>query len=188
MARRSIGIVMNGVTGRMGYRQHLVRSILALREQDDLALADGTIIWPEPVLVGRNAEKLKNIAERHQLENWTTDLDSALADPVNEVYFDAQSTQLRAAAVRQALVTGMHVYVEKPVAASLPEALELARLAREAGLKNGVVQDKLFLAHVVSDAPFPYDLLAGARGVQLAELGLASSRGGLRMTVTKLRV
>jgi predicted dehydrogenase len=95
MTRRTIGIVMNGVTGRMGYRQHLVRSILALCEQGGLPLADGTLIWPEPVLVDRNAEKLKSIAERHSLANWTTELDSALGDPGNEIYFDAQLTQLR---------------------------------------------------------------------------------------------
>jgi predicted dehydrogenase len=149
MARRTVGIVMNGVTGRMGYNQHLVRSILALREQGGLRLADGTLIWPEPVLVGRSAEKLKPIAERHQLANWTTDLDSALADPGNEIYFDAQLTQLRAAAVRRALAAGKHVYVEKPVAATLPEALELARLAQQAGLRTGVVQDKVFLPGLI---------------------------------------
>jgi predicted dehydrogenase len=149
MARRTVGIVMNGVTGRMGYNQHLVRSILALREQGGLTLADGTLIWPEPVLVGRNPEKLKTFAQRHQLVNWTTDLDSALGDPGNEIYFDAQLTQLRAAGVKRALAAGKHVYVEKPVAATLPEALELARLATEAGLKNGVVQDKLFLPGLI---------------------------------------
>jgi predicted dehydrogenase len=149
MARRTVGIVMNGVTGRMGYRQHLVRSILALREQGGLPLADGTLIWPEPVLVGRNAEKLKSIAERHSLANWTTELDSALGDPGNEIYFDAQLTQLRYPAVRRALAAGQHVYVEKPVAATLPEALDLARLARAAGLKNGVVQDKIFLPGLI---------------------------------------
>ena len=149
MARRTVGIVMNGVTGRMGYRQHLVRSILALREQGGLTLADGTLIWPEPVLVGRDAEKLKTISERHQLPNWTTDLDSALADPGNEVYFDAQLTQLRAVAVQRALAAGKHVYVEKPVAGTLPEALDLARLARDAGRKNGVVQDKIFLPGLI---------------------------------------
>jgi predicted dehydrogenase len=149
MARRTVGIVLNGVTGRMGYRQHLVRSILALREQGGLVLADGTLIWPEPVLVGRNAEKLKTISERHQLANWTTDLDSALGDPGNEIYFDAQLTQLRFPAVRRALAAGKHVYVEKPVAATLPEARELARLARDAGLRNGVVQDKIFLPGLI---------------------------------------
>lgn len=149
MARRTVGIVMNGVTGRMGYRQHLVRSILAVREQGGLPLADGTLIWPEPVLVGRSAEKLKTISERHQLASWTTDLDSALGDPGNEIYFDAQLTQLRFPAVRRALAAGKHVYVEKPAAATLPEALELARLARDGGLRNGVVQDKIFLPGLI---------------------------------------
>ena len=149
MARRTVGIVMNGVTGRMGYRQHLVRSILALREQGGLPLADGTLIWPDPVLVGRNAEKLKSIAERHSLANWTTELDSALGDPGNEIYFDAQLTQLRYPAVRRALAAGKHVYVEKPVAATLPEALDLARLADQAGLRHGVVQDKIFLPGLI---------------------------------------
>src|SRR5690349_1480041 len=95
MSRRSLGIVMNGVTGRMGYRQHLVRSILAIREQGGLELADGTVIWPEPVLVGRSEAKLRAIAERHGLERWTTDLDAALAEPDCEIYFDAQLTQVR---------------------------------------------------------------------------------------------
>jgi predicted dehydrogenase len=149
MTRRTVGIVMNGVTGRMGYRQHLVRSILALREQGGLPLADGTLIWPEPVLVGRNAEKLKSIAERHSLANWTTELDSALGDPGNEIYFDAQLTQLRYPAVKRALAAGKHVYVEKPVAATLPEALDLARLADQAGLRHGVVQDKIFLPGLI---------------------------------------
>jgi predicted dehydrogenase len=149
MTRRTVGIVMNGVTGRMGYRQHLVRSILALREQGGLPLADGTLIWPEPVLVGRNAEKLKSIAERHSLANWTTELDSALGDPGNEIYFDAQLTQLRYPAVKRALAAGKHIYVEKPVAATLPEALDLARLADQAGLRHGVVQDKIFLPGLI---------------------------------------
>ena len=149
MTRRTVGIVMNGVTGRMGYRQHLVRSILALREQGGLPLADGTLIWPDPVLVGRNAEKLKSIAERHSLANWTTELDSALGDPGNEIYFDAQLTQLRYPAVKRALAAGKHVYVEKPVAATLPEALDLARLADQAGLRHGVVQDKIFLPGLI---------------------------------------
>ena len=145
MPRRTIGIAMNGVTGRMGYRQHLVRSILAIRDQGGLVLPNGTVVWPEPVLVGRNAEKLKALAERHGLDRWTTSLDEALADPGVEVYFDAQLTRMRGPAVRTAITAGKHVYTEKPSADSLAEALELARLAGEAGIKNGVVQDKIFL-------------------------------------------
>ena len=145
MTRRSIGIIMNGVTGRMGYRQHLVRSILAIREQGGLTLPDGTVVWPEPVLVGRNEEKLRILAERHGLQRWTTDLDEALAAPDAEIYFDAQLTQVREKSLRAAIAAGKHIYTEKPTADSLESALELARLAGQAGVKNGVVQDKLFL-------------------------------------------
>ncbi|MER6810407.1 Gfo/Idh/MocA family protein [Actinomadura nitritigenes] len=145
MARKSIGIVMNGVTGRMGYRQHLLRSILAIREQGGLRLADGTDLWPEPVLVGRSEAKLRDLAARHGLDAWTTDLDEALARPDTEVYFDAQVTSARVEAIRAAVAAGKHVYTEKPLADDLAGALALARLADEAGIKHGVVQDKLFL-------------------------------------------
>ncbi|MEX0174502.1 Gfo/Idh/MocA family protein [Streptomyces sp. LMG1-1-1.1] len=145
MSRKVIGIVMNGVTGRMGYRQHLVRSVLAIREQGGLPLDDGTVIWPEPILVGRSDRKLKELADRHGLEHWTTDLDEALAHPLAEIYFDAQVTTAREKATRTAIAAGKHIYTEKPTAESLDAALELARLAREAGVCNGAVQDKLFL-------------------------------------------
>jgi predicted dehydrogenase len=145
MSRRTVGIAMNGVTGRMGYRQHLVRSILALREQGGLELADGTVVWPEPVLVGRDKDRLRAIAERHELSRWTTDLESALSDPECEIYFDAQVTRAREAAIRQAIAAGQHIYTEKPTAETAAGALELARLAQTAEVKHGVVQDKLFL-------------------------------------------
>ncbi|HEY8474010.1 MAG TPA: Gfo/Idh/MocA family oxidoreductase [Natronosporangium sp.] len=145
MARRPIGIVMNGVTGRMGYRQHLVRSLLAIREQGGLPLPNGDRLWPEPVLVGRNEAKLAEIAERHGLTEWTTDLAAALARPDVEIYFDAQVTQQREQATAAAIKAGKHVYVEKPSAESLSGAVALARLADDAGLRHGVVQDKLFL-------------------------------------------
>ncbi|GAA3029582.1 Gfo/Idh/MocA family oxidoreductase [Kitasatospora albolonga] len=145
MPRRVIGIVMNGVTGRMGYRQHLVRSILAIREQGGLPLGDGEVLWPEPILVGRSELKLKELADRHGLTHWTTSLEEALEHPLAEVYFDAQVTPARESALRAAIAAGKHVYTEKPTAESLDAALELARLAREAGVCNGAVQDKLFL-------------------------------------------
>ncbi|MFD4904055.1 Gfo/Idh/MocA family protein [Kitasatospora purpeofusca] len=145
MSRKVIGIVMNGVTGRMGYRQHLVRSILAIREQGGLPLGDDEVLWPEPILVGRSAHKLKEIADRHGLTHWTTDLDEALAHPLAEIYFDAQLTQVREQSIRRAVAAGKHIYTEKPTAESLDAALELARLARDAGVRNGAVQDKLFL-------------------------------------------
>jgi predicted dehydrogenase len=144
MGSRPIGIIMNGVTGRMGYRQHLVRSVLAMREQGGVLLADGTRVVPEPLLVGRSEDKLRALAERHGLERWTTDLDLALSEDA-PVYFDAQVTQARGQAVRKAFAAGKHVYSEKPVAETLAEATALARAAREHGVKTGVVQDKLFL-------------------------------------------
>ncbi|NBE52106.1 Gfo/Idh/MocA family protein [Streptomyces boluensis] len=145
MSRNVVGIVMNGVTGRMGYRQHLVRSVLAIREQGGLPLGDGTVIWPEPILVGRSEHKLKELADRHGLEHWTTDLGEALAHPLAQIYFDAQVTQAREKAIRTAIEAGKHIYTEKPTAESLDAAVELARMAREAGVCNGAVQDKLFL-------------------------------------------
>jgi predicted dehydrogenase len=145
MARRVLTIAMNGVTGRMGYRQHLVRSILAIREQGGLRLADGTDVWPEPILVGRDADRLAVLAGRHGLERWSTSLDGVLADDTVDVYFDAQVTTARVAAIKRALAAGKHVYTEKPTAETLDEALELARLATAAGVRHGVVQDKLYL-------------------------------------------
>ncbi|SCG42834.1 Gfo/Idh/MocA family protein [Micromonospora coxensis] len=145
MSRRSIGIIVNGVTGRMGYRQHLVRSLLAIREQGGLALPDGTRIWPEPILVGRDEGRLRAVAERHGLTDWTTDLAAALARDDAEIYFDAQVTQQREKAIRQAIDAGKHIYTEKPLAESSAAAMELVRAADAAGIRTGVVQDKLFL-------------------------------------------
>ncbi|MFJ8308326.1 MULTISPECIES: Gfo/Idh/MocA family protein [unclassified Streptomyces] len=144
-ALRTVRIAMNGVTGRMGHRQHLVRSLLAIREQGGLDLGDGTALWPEPVLVGRREHALRAMAERHGLTEWSTDLDAVLADPAVDIYFDAQVTSAREDALTRAIAAGKHVYTEKPTATGLSGALELARLARAAGIKHGVVQDKLFL-------------------------------------------
>lgn len=141
---RHIGIVMNGVTGRMGTHQHLVRSILAIRAEGGIVGA-GETLMPDPILVGRNPAKLRALAEAHDLDRWTTDLHEALAMPDAEVYFDALTTQERAAGVRAAIAAGKAVYCEKPLADDLATALDLARAARAAGVKHGVVQDKLFL-------------------------------------------
>jgi predicted dehydrogenase len=140
---------MNGVTGRMGYRQHLVRSLLSIREQGGVQLDDGTLVYPEPVLVGRSEERLRVIAERHGLERWTTNLDEVLADPEVEVYFDTQVTSAREASLLKAIEAGKHVYTEKPLADSVAGAMRLARAARAAGITHGVVQDKLFLPGVM---------------------------------------
>jgi predicted dehydrogenase len=145
MGDHVLGVAMNGVTGRMGYRQHLTRSVLAIREAGGVRLPDGSRIIPEPVLVGRSEHKLREIAERHGIERWSTDLDGVLSDDDITVYFDSQITHAREAAVRSAIAAGKHVYVEKPTASTLSSALELAKLARDAGVRNGVVQDKLFL-------------------------------------------
>src|SRR3984885_7612249 len=139
MARKVIQVALNGVTGRMGYRQHLVRSLLSIREQGGVQLADGTVVYPEPVLVGRSEQRLRAIAERHGLERWTTSLDEVLSDPAVEVYFDTQVTSAREPSLAKAIAAGKHVYTEKPVAAA----------AREAGITHGVVQDKLFLPGVI---------------------------------------
>ena len=145
MRERNMGIIMNGVTGRMGLNQHLIRSILAIRKQGGVALADGSALIPNPILVGRNEEKLKQIAAEHGLTRWTTNLARALENADDTIYFDSGATGLRAQNVRQAIAAGKHVYCEKPLAATLTDALMLARAAKNAGVRNGVVQDKLFL-------------------------------------------
>lgn len=142
---RTVGVIMNGVTGRMGTNQHLIRSVLAIREEGGVVLPDGTRLVPDPVLVGRNAARLAVLAERCGVERWTTDLDVCLADEQLPIYFDAQTTAARVDALGRAIEAGKHVYSEKPLAPTLGEALGLDRAARKAGVKAGVVQDKLFL-------------------------------------------
>lgn len=142
---KRLGIIMNGVTGRMGSRQHLVRSILAIRREGGIVLPDGETLWPDPVLVGRDARKLEPLARAHGIERWSTDLQACLADPDAAIYFDARATGVRAPAICEALRAGKHVYVEKPLASDLDTAMHLARLARQAGVKTGVVHDKLWL-------------------------------------------
>lgn len=141
----SVGIVMNGVTGRMGLNQHLRRSIHAIVQQGGVATADGEIVMPRPLLVGRNAAKLAAIASEFDGLPWTTDLNGALQDPLYSIYFDAQTTDRRADSVRKAIAAGKHIYCEKPVADTLEIAMDLYRAAEAAGVKHGVVQDKLWL-------------------------------------------
>lgn len=140
-----VGIIMNGVTGRMGTNQHLIRSIVAIRNQGGVKLSNGDVIMPDPILVGRNEEKLKALAKAHNIERWSTNLDECLANPDDIIYFDSQTTLLRYESVKKAIAADKHIYCEKPTASTLEEAIELAKLAKEAGVKNGVVQDKLFL-------------------------------------------
>ncbi len=145
MAEKRLGIIMHGVTGRMGMNQHLIRSILEIRRQGGVALKDGTRLIPDPILVGRKAGKLQNLVREHGLERWTTDLEAALGNPDDAVFFDAASTQLRPKLLAMAIRAGKHVYCEKPVATSLSEAMALYRKARKARIRHGVVQDKLWL-------------------------------------------
>ncbi len=145
MSEQRLGVIMNGVTGRMGMNQHLARSVMAIRQEGGVQLADGTRVIPDPILVGRNAEKLRKLAIDHGVERWTTDLDEALRNPDDAVFFDAASTKLRPTLLKKALTAKKHVYCEKPVATSLAQALDLYRAAKKAGVRHGVVQDKLWL-------------------------------------------
>src|SRR5215204_4905404 len=145
MAQRTIRVIMNGVTGRMGYRQHLVRSILAIRADGGVALPDGNRVSVEPILVGRNAEKLAALAAEHEVADFTTNLDEALSDASASVYFDAQVTSERKKSILKAIGAGKHTYTEKPIAESVEEGVELVTAAREARVINGVVHDKLYL-------------------------------------------
>ena len=145
MAVQRLGIIMHGVTGRMGYNQHLVRSIAALRAAGGVTLPNGDRVMPDPILVGRNADKIAEIARRHDTSRYTTDLNAALANPDDTIFFDAGSTQMRVELLERAIGAGKHVYCEKPISETLEEALRVARLATARGVKHGVVQDKLFL-------------------------------------------
>ena len=145
MSTQTLGIIMNGVSGRMGYRQHLVRSILAIRDQGGVLLSDGSRVQVEPLLVGRTEAKLADIAQRHGIEHYTTDLDAALDDARWPVYADFLVTSARVPAIRKAIAAGKAIYTEKPTAENFADALQLARAADAAGVKNGVVHDKLYL-------------------------------------------
>lgn len=145
MATQRLGIIMNGVTGRMGLNQHLVRSIVAIRKQGGVALSNGDRVMPDPILVGRSAEKVAALAKQYGIERSTADLDAALKNPNDAVFFDAATTQMRTDLLTKAINAGKHVYCEKPISDQLDKALAVAKLAKEKGIKHGVVQDKLFL-------------------------------------------
>jgi predicted dehydrogenase len=144
-----IGIIMNGVTGRMGTNQHFIRSILAIIQQGGVKISESEVIMPDPILVGRSEAKLRKLAAMGEGIRVSTDLDSVLADPYNTIYFDAQTTGRRAVAVKKAIAAGKHVYCEKPTAVSTESAYELYQVAKKAGVKHGVVQDKLWLPGLV---------------------------------------
>jgi predicted dehydrogenase len=145
MATQRLGIIMHGVTGRMGMNQHLIRSIVAIRNQGGVTLSNGDKVMPDPILIGRNAEKIEALARSQGIARWGTDLDAALANKEDTVFFDAGTTQMRPTLLAKALRAGKHVYCEKPIATTLAEAMEIAKVAERSGLKPGAVQDKLFL-------------------------------------------
>jgi predicted dehydrogenase len=145
MAQQRLGIIMHGVTGRMGMNQHLIRSIAAIRAQGGVTLSNGDRVMPDPILIGRNEEKIAALAKAHNIERWGTDLNKALENVDDTVFFDAATTQMRPTLLAKAIKAGKHIYCEKPVATNLQEAIDIYSLAKASGIKHGVVQDKLFL-------------------------------------------
>jgi predicted dehydrogenase len=145
----NLGIIMNGVTGRMGKNQHLLRSVLPIIRQGGLKLNDYEIVMPRPILAGRNAGKLEQLSKETGINEWTTDLDSVLGNSDYPVYFDSQTTDMRYESLKKAIAAGKHIYCEKPVALTVADSMELHDLASRAGIKNGVVQDKLWLPGLV---------------------------------------
>jgi len=145
MTEHRLGIIMNGVTGRMGTNQHLIRSILAIMKEGGVKLDNGDTVMPDPTLVGRNAEKVEALAKEHNVARWTTDLDGAIANPDDTLFFDSASTNLRAELLRKAIDAGKDIYCEKPSAGTLEDAIDVYGRAEKAGIRHGVVQDKIFL-------------------------------------------
>jgi predicted dehydrogenase len=145
MKQRRLGIIMHGVTGRMGMNQHLIRSILEIRKQGGVALKNGTRVMPDPILVGRNPAKVQELAQKHGVARWSADLNAVLKNEEDEIFFDAASTKLRPKLLKRAIAAGKHIYCEKPVSTTLAEAKELYAAAKKARVKHGVVQDKLWL-------------------------------------------
>src|SRR5260370_27449055 len=145
MTTKRLGLIMNGVTGRMGLNQHLIRSIVAIRDQGGVLLSNGARTMPDPILVGRDADKVEALAKRFDVQRFTTDLDKALAAKDDTIFFDAATTQARPPLRTKAINAGKHDYSETPIATNLDEAVAVLRLANQKGVKHGTVQDKLFL-------------------------------------------
>ena len=146
---RSLGIIMNGVTGRMGTNQHLMRSIVPIIKQGGIAINSDEFVVPDPILIGRNSEKLKQVAQKSGINKWSTDLDTVLQDNYYRIYFDAQRTGLREDIIKKAVLAGKHIYCEKPLAVDTKSAMDLYKICEEAGVKHGIVQDKLWLPGLI---------------------------------------
>ena len=149
MKEHSIGVIMNGVTGRMGTNQHLMRSIAEIIKQGGVKINPGETIMPDPILIGRDENKLQKLCSMSGVKKMSTNLDQALADPHNIIYFDSQTTGRRADGIRKAVKAGKHIYCEKPIAVDTKQAMELYQLCKNNGIKNGVVQDKLWLPGII---------------------------------------
>ena len=145
MTARTLGLIMNGVSGRMGVNQHLIRSVVAINAQGGVLMKDGSRVTLDPVLVSRSPDKAKALAEQHGGLRWSTDLDAEIASPKNHIFFDTATTQMRPTLLEKAINAGKHIYCEKPISTNLAEALKICKLAKAKGVKNGTVQDKLFL-------------------------------------------
>ena len=143
MGERHIGVIINGATGRMGTTQHMA-NLLAIAAEGGLALRNGDRLIPDLLLVGRDAGRLQTLAAANGNQRWTTSLGEALAGP-DAIFMDCAATGDRPARVRQAIAAGKHIHIEKPTAPTVEEAMSLARAAHAAGVKHGVIQDKLFL-------------------------------------------
>ena len=144
MATQRLGVILSGVTGRIGVNQHLGRALVPLRDTP-IVLANGNHLVIDPVLVGRNAAKLEQVAKRFGIERWTTDLDAALSDTRDTLFFESATTNLRFDNVRRALAAGKHVFCDKPLSPTHAQALQLTEIAQRARLKNGVVMANLWL-------------------------------------------
>lgn len=149
MKTTKIGIIMNGVTGRMGTRQHLLRSINEIIAQGGIPVSPDEVLMPDPILVGRNENKLRHLTEISHVKEFTTDLDAVLQDKRFSVYFDSQGTLQRFESVKKAAEAGKHIYCEKPIAITTEDAYKLYVICRDAGVKHGVVQDKLYLPGLI---------------------------------------
>jgi predicted dehydrogenase len=144
MATTTIGIIINGATGRIGSTQHLHNALVPIRREGGLPVGDERIV-PRLLLVGRDAERLAATAKAHDVAEWSTDLDAALANRDFGIFFDAAATHQRAAVLEKAVLAGKHIYCEKPVATSVAQGLELLDAAQARGLKAAVVEDKVYL-------------------------------------------
>jgi predicted dehydrogenase len=144
MTNQTIGIIVHGATGRIGSTQHLANALVPIINEGGLPLGNDRLL-PRLLLVGRDAERLASVARAHNVADWSTDLNAALASRDHAIFFDAAATGQRGATLERAIAAGKHVYCEKPLASTAAGALALMQKARERGLKHGVVEDKVHL-------------------------------------------